>query len=239
MSLKLASADQPAAGLRQAGSRLHAVERRPGRANRAVLHQPRLLPVDAVSIAMVRRRDGDRGPGGDRAVLGIIVFRKRISGVFVSDHHARPRAAGAAGGHRRPADHQRLQRPDRPWRRSRSAASSSIRIRMSRPTIWSPSRWPCPDRRAYAGGNPRRPYPAGDPRRPEPRPLSGLRRAGLSDVLLRGFRAIAGLAGMLYVVVARVRLAHVHGPELLHHAWWSGLRSAAAARCSAPASAPS
>ena len=66
MSLKLASHDQPAAGLGQAGAGFHAVERRARLADRAVLHQQGLVPVAAVPESMVRRRDGHRPAGRDR-----------------------------------------------------------------------------------------------------------------------------------------------------------------------------
>ena len=55
-------------------------------------------------------------------------------------HYAGAGASGAAPDHRRPADHQRLQRTDRSRLVQARSTSSSIRI-WSRPTISSPSRW--------------------------------------------------------------------------------------------------
>ena len=105
---------QPAAGVGSAGARLHALERRARRAHRALLHQQGLVPVAAVPVAMVRRRDGYPDAGGSRGRARHHrvpqAHRRRIR----VGHHARAGPAGATGHHRRPARHQRVQRPDRP-----------------------------------------------------------------------------------------------------------------------------
>ena len=148
------------------------------------------------------------------AVLGIIMFRKRIAGVFISIItlalvllvrlliiDAQPMTNGFNG------------LTDLGWFKVFDfefdpyvtptyylvAGSLAVVLVLSR----------------IADRNPRRPDPAGDPRRPEPRPLSRLRRSALPDILLHG------LGG--HLVVCRhalcdrggVRLADLHGSELL------------------------
>ena len=174
------------------------------------------------------------------AVLGIIMFRKRIAGVFVSDHHAGPGSAGAASDHRRAADHQRLQRPDR----SRLVQAVRLRVRSLFATqtyylVAGSLAILCPGRRASSGRNPRRPDPAGDPRRPEPRALSRLRRAALSRHSSSRSRRHRGIRRHALRHRRGVCLADLHGPELLDHHGGVGGGRRPRARSSAPASAPS
>ena len=92
---------------------------------------------------------------------------------------------------------------------------------------------------AAAGRDPRRTDPPGHPRRPEPRPLSRLRRAGLSDLLLR---RVGGDRGPGRPALRQSSPSSPRRPSWTSASrspWWSGRRSAAATRCSAPASAPS
>ena len=83
--LKAGESDKPGAGIRHAGARFHALERRARLAHRAVLHQ------------QGARSSGSRSSSNGSAwrwesplpvvvagLLGWVMFRKRISGVFVS-----------------------------------------------------------------------------------------------------------------------------------------------------------
>lgn len=76
--------DQPTAGLRQAGARFHVVERGAGRQNRSLLHQSWLFSVDPVPAPMFGIAMGLIIPVLVAALLGLVVFRQRIAGVFVS-----------------------------------------------------------------------------------------------------------------------------------------------------------
>ena len=117
--------DELAARLRQAGAGLHAVERGARLADRSVLHQQGVVPVDSVPEPMVRRRHGHRAAGLHRGRARHHhvpqAHRRRVR----FDHHAGAGSVGAAPDHRRAALDQRFQRPDR----SRLVQAVRFRVR--------------------------------------------------------------------------------------------------------------
>ena len=149
-------------------------------------------------------------------VIGLIVFRKRISGVFVSIItlalvllvrlvviDAQPVTNGFNG------------LTDLGWfkvggLRVRSLYRSDLLFRRHRAV-------PGSRRRAVADRNPGGPYSSGDQGRPEPRALSRLRRDVLSDVLLRGFGRDRRPRRNVLRGGFGVRVSHLHGPDILDH----------------------
>ena len=148
------------------------------------------------------------------AVLGIIMFRKRIAGVFVSIItlalvllvrlliiDAQPLTNGFNGL----TDLGWFKLFDFEFDPYRDADLLSGR-RLARDRI---------DPFAGFDRNARRPDLAGDPRRPESRALSGLRRTPLPDILLHGLRGHLLVRRYALCDRGRVCLADVHGLELL------------------------
>ena len=171
-------------------------------------------------------------------VIGLIVFRKRISGVFVSIItlalvllvrlvviDAQPVTNGFNG------------LTDLGWFKVGGLEFDPYIV----PTYYFVAIALCLvlARRAVADRNPGGPHSPGDQGRPEPCALSRLRCDVLSDLLLRGFGRHRGPRRDVLCGGFGVCLSDLHGPDILDHAWWSGPRSAAVRRSSAPASAPS
>ncbi|MNY20065.1 hypothetical protein D3C86_1535260 [compost metagenome] len=106
--------DQPAAGLRKACSRFHAMERRTRRTDGTMLHQQGLFPLASVSKSDGGPRARHRASRDDRRRTRHAGFPQTHLRCLRVDHHAGTRSARASRHGRCATGDKWLQRPDGP-----------------------------------------------------------------------------------------------------------------------------